>query len=281
MTNPTTLPSRRTRLIGVLLILAVGAAAALALIATELASAQQQQAARRDQVASQYDPPVLSGVAHSDGAHLSWTFDVSESTPPGWQLNGFELHRWIADNAMSVVTLSSSIATTARTYHDELSDATEEQLYAGFQFSYSVNAVYRPLAGGSFQDGKDSNTLVFTVPNLPTVSHLRISVNTLYIEGPEVFNVLRWDLPHLSWDTSTGFNQIDQIDITTASDSWELAGTTEEHRVRSQVESYEGECAVTFTLRLRYGIFYRSGGSIDGTVCDTTPSPSGGSRKGN
>ena len=59
MTNPTTLTSRRTRLIGVLLILAVGTAAMLALIATERVSAQAQQAATPEQVATEFDPPVL------------------------------------------------------------------------------------------------------------------------------------------------------------------------------------------------------------------------------
>ena len=271
MTNPTTLATtlaaRRTRLIGVLLILAVGAAAALALIATERVSAQQRQAAARHEVATQYDPPVLSGVAHSDGAHLSWTFDVSESTPPGWQLNGFELRRWTADTSETPVTLSSTLATTARTYHDELSNATEEQLHAGFQFSYSVNAVYRPLTGGSYQEGKDSTTLVFTVPNLPTVSNLSNNVFTSYLFETRTFNVLRWDLPHLAWDTSTGFNQIHRIHITTASNSWDIEGNKREFRQSSRPESYQGECAVSFSIRLRYGIFYSSAASVDGTLC--------------
>ncbi len=267
MTNPTTLTSRRTRLIGVLLILAVGTAAMLALIATERVSAQAQQAATPEQVATEFDPPVLSGVAHSDGAHLSWTFDASESTPPGWQMNGFELRRWITDVPGTVVTVSSTIAPSDRTYHDELSDATGEQLHAGFQFSYSINAVYSPVAGGALQAGKDSTTLVFTVPNLPPVSDLRISVTTLYIEGGTVINVLRWDLPHLAWDTSTGFNQIDRIHITTASRSWDIEGNKTEFRQTSRIENSEGECAVTFTIRLRYGIFYSSSASVDGTLC--------------
>ena len=97
-----------------------------------------------------------------------------------------------------------------------------------------------PWQGGALQAGKDSTTLVFTVPNLPPVSDLRISVTTLYIEGGTVINVLRWDLPHLAWDTSTGFNQIDRIHITTASRSWDIEGNKTEFRQTSRIENSEG-----------------------------------------
>ncbi len=281
MTNPTTLTSRRTRLIGVLLILAVGTAAMLALIATERVSAQAQQAATPQQVATEFDPPVLSGVAHSDGAHLSWTFDATATTPPGWQLTGFELRRWVANTSGSLVALSSTIATADRAYHDTLtiatadrayhdtlSNATDSQLYAGFQFSYSISALYERESDGKAQAGKDSSTLMFTVPSLPAVSDVSNNIFPTVIYGEDyIVNEISWSLPHLAWDTSTGFNQIDRVHLWARTYSVDIAGNRTWTQMTGRAETTEGECDFTFTIRLRYGIFFGAAATVDGTMC--------------
>ena len=266
MTFPTTLTSRRTRLIGVLLILAVGAAAAFALIATERVSAQQ--VATPDEVSTLYDPPVLSGVAHSDGAHLSWTFDATATTPPGWQLTGFELRRWVANTSGSLVALSSTIATADRAYHDTLSNATDSQLYAGFQFSYSISALYERESDGKAQAGKDSSTLMFTVPSLPAVSDVSNNIFPTVIYGEDyIVNEISWSLPHLAWDTSTGFNQIDRVHLWARTYSVDIAGNRTWTQMTGRAETTEGECDFTFTIRLRYGIFFGAAATVDGTMC--------------
>ena len=266
MTNLTTLATSRTRLIGVLLILAVGAAAALALIATERVSAQQ--VATPDEVSTLYDPPVLAGVAHADGAHLSWAFNASANTPPGWQLTGFELRRWVANTAGSLVVLSSTIAPADRTYHDTLSDATDGQLYAGFEFSYSISALYERDSDGKAQAGKDSSTLIFTAPSLPTVTDVSNNIFPTVIYGAQyTVNHISWTLPHLAWDTSTGFNQIDRIYLYSKISSSNFVGTKTFTQAASQPETTEGECDFTFKIRVRYGIFFSSAATVDGTMC--------------
>ena len=236
------------------------------MIATERVSAQQ--VATPEEVSTLYDAPVLSGVAHADGAHLSWTFDATATTPPGWQLTGFELRRWVANTSGSLVALSSTIATADRAYHDTLSNATDSQLYAGFQFSYSISALYERESDGKAQAGKDSSTLIFTVPSLPAVSDVSNNIFPTVIYGEDyTVNHISWTLPHLAWDTSTGFTQIDRIYLYSRISTSNFAGNRTWTQATSQPETTEGECDFTFAIRLRYGIFFGAAATVDGTMC--------------
>ncbi len=264
MTRIASLNAGRPRSLVALLFGAAAALAIVTLIAAGQASAQQ--AATPDEVATDYDAPTLSATAHSNGVHLSWTFDESTSTPPGWSLFGFKIERTISGTLTTVGGLLAS----NRNYSDPLTGVPEEQRFPGQKYSYTINALYERDSDNETQEGKASQTLEFTAPDLPNVLNPQNTFWPYTRYGQNfVVNNFTWSLPHLAWSSSTGFDEIEKIIINSKSHSVLVSGTSTWTQISSTEEETAGQCAFTFTIRARYGLFFSALATVDGggTMC--------------
>ncbi len=258
MTQATTHRLIRTWLLTALL--AAGALAAISLIAAERAAAQE--VATVNEVAADYAAPALSSLPHADGVQVRWGFNEDTTTPPGWSLTGFALHRKIGDD---IVVLSETIPTADRSLKDPLDMVADEQRYPGAQISYTIRAKYVRISDGYNLGGRWSPAHVFEAPQMPGVNNAGNQFWEYERYGQMwVVNQLTWALPHLAWDRSAGFDSIDAVIIHSKNHNVILAGDATWTQISSTQPANPGDCVYTFTIRTQFGLFFSNAVTVDG-----------------
>ena len=147
-----TSPPQRQRILYLLVGLIVGAVAAVGPTSSDRATAQQ--VATPLQVVQNYAAPSLSAQVLNNGPRLSWQFNESTITPPGWKLAGFSLSRKIKGTSGTLSFIN--VAAADRSYHDVYSGQVMNQWHAGNKYTYDIYAYYQRLSDGTEQVGKTS-----------------------------------------------------------------------------------------------------------------------------
>ena len=217
--------------------------------------------------------PKMSTKVTADGMKLSWTIDQKAVSMAGWELTGFTIWRWIqkpGTNAVawvegSYADVASNLDRTLRTFTDPLTGTSVEQRShgSGTKFSYRMHAIYKRVVDGAITPGTDSKTAFATTPNLPGIRHFYINTGAYVGSGTNnnSTDVLRWSHPHLTWDSSTGFDSVSSYDIYLQGSHirWVSGSTT-----RVDVGDL-WFCASDYKIRPTYGVFY---GQISGNPID-------------
>ena len=227
-----------------------------------------------DDVRNRSPQPKMSTRVTADGMKLSWTINQQALSMDGWELTGFTIWRWIqkpgVNNSIawvegSFADVASNLDPTLRTFTDPLTGSTVEQRSHGSntKFSYRMHAIYKRPIDGAITPGPDSKTASATTPNLPGIQHFYINLGTYVGSGTNnsTTDVLRWSHPHLTWDSSTGFDKVSTYDIYLRESHlmW-VSGSTKKVDVGAS-----WFCASEFTIRPTYGVFY---GKISGYPID-------------
>ncbi len=202
-----------------------------------------------EQVAQNRRPPVLSSQAHADGVRLTWTRPLN---PPGWELAGFSIWRWIEGTQGTWTWVGQRLPATARSIKDPLTGTTEAQRMPGAKFKYEMYAIFDRLADGERQAGKNSKTNVFTAPALPKPRNfsMRFS-NDTPAEGPWKL-WLTWNRPHLTWNASTGFTSVDRYHIYKDGTLWKSVSGG----IIGYISSPGEKCVDGFQIQTQIGLFY-------------------------
>ena len=217
--------------------------------------------------------PKMTTKVTADGMKLSWTINPKALSMDGWELTGFTIWRWIQrtdTNSFawvegSFADVASNLDPTLRTFTDPLTGTTVEQRSHGSKtkFSYRMHAIYKRVVDGAQTPGPESKTAFATTPNLPGIQHFYINTGAYVGNGTNSnsTDVLRWSHPHLTWDSSTGFDTVSAYDIYLRGShvKWVSGSST-----RVDV-GYWWFCASDYKIRPTYGVFY---GKISGNPID-------------
>ncbi len=218
--------------------------------------------------------PKMSTKVTADGMKLSWKISQEAFFMDGWELTGFTIWRWIqkpgVNNSFawvegSFADVASNLDPTLRTFTDPLTGTSVEQRSHGSntRFSYRMHAIYKRVVDSAITPGPDSKTAFAKTPNLPGIRHFFINTGAYVGNGfnSNSTDVLRWSHPHLTWDSSSGFDKVSAYDIYLRGShvKWVSGSST-----RVDV-GYWWFCASDYKIRPTYGVFYCkiSGNPID------------------
>lgn len=244
---------RRPKLVAALLTVSLVVAAAFAASLWSSQGTSAQEVATPNEVYWNSSTPTVSATIHAQGPKLTWQYDASTQAPNGWELVGFHVFRWIPSisDQLTFSAVANDLPATTRSHQDNtLHIVTLAHRTSGIEYEYYVVPIFERLSDSVSQIGTTGAARV-KVPQLPAPPNLAIYFCG-YVCGANYQQYLRmrWDHPHLAWDSSTGFHQVSEYTIYHNGSYYGSAGTNNSAVFKA------GRCDTGYQLRVRYGLFY-------------------------